>query len=400
VRRATCSSCESGVMVKFLDLGKSPVADAYAETKAESLNLERYPLEVAVCTGCWLVQLLEVLPQEQLFGTGYHFYSSASPPLVDYHRRYAEAVLQREEFAATTGLILEVGCNDGDMLQHFVRVGRRVIGVDPALGPAGVARERGLDVRIRPFGKAFAQDLLDQNGPASIIIANHVLAHVEDVHDFLSGISLMLAPGGVAYVEVQYLPDLLVNNAFDLVYHEHRNFFSFTSLERAAARVGLVVRAMSLTERQGGSLRVELVHRFDHTASDWTWLHESERWLTTVAAYEGFQGRVDRIKVRLNEMLFRLEVTSKVVAGFGAPAKATTLLNFLGWTPAWVVDTTEAKQRRYVPGTTAQIISQIDETHPPDVYVLLAWNYAAEIMRQRWSYRGRWILPIPAPVML
>src|SRR6185503_3106550 len=209
-----------------------------------------------------------------------------------------------------------------------------------------------------------------------------------------------LAPGGVAYVEVQYLPDLLVNNAFDLVYHEHRNFFSFTSLQHAAERVGLAVRAMSLTERQGGSLRVELVHRLDVTASDWTWLHGTEKWLTTVAAYEGFQGRVDRIKVRLSEMLFRLEVTKKRVAGYGAPAKATTLLNFLGWTPAYVVDTTEAKQLRYVPGTTAQIISPHNEIDMPDVYLLLAWNYASEIIRNHWSYRGRWILPIPAPVML
>lgn len=397
MRRTTCSSCADGLLVRFLDLGKSPVADAYADTKAESLELERYSLELAVCTGCWLVQLLEVLPQEQLFGTGYHFYSSASPPLVDYHRRYAEDVLTRER---PSGLILEVGCNDGDMLQHFTRVGCQVIGVDPALGPAGVARERGLDVRIRSFGKTFARDLLDQNGPASIIIANHVLAHVENVHDFLAGIALMLHPEGVAYVEVQYLPDLLVNNAFDLVYHEHRNFFSFMSLERAAARVGLVVRAMSLTERQGGSLRVELVHRMNISAQDFHWMHDSEQWLTHASAYEGFQGRVDRIKVRLNEMLFRLEVTKKLVAGYGAPAKATTLLNFLGWTPAYVVDTTEAKQRRYVPGTTAQIISPHNEVDMPDVYLLLSWNYASEIIRNHWSYRGRWIIPIPAPVML
>ena len=399
MRRTQCSACSSDDLVTFLDLGTSPVADAYARTKSESLHLPRYPLDLAVCADCWLVQLLEVLPQEQLFGTGYHFYSSASPPLVDYHRRYAEEVLKRE---GDQRFVLEVGCNDGDMLRHFSwTTTGTVIGVDPARGPAEVARERGLDVRVRPFGKAFAQDLLDANGPATLIIANHVLAHVESVYDVLAGISNLLHPDGVAYVEVQYLPDLLVNNAFDLVYHEHRNFFSFTSLQNAAWRVGLVVRGVTQTNRQGGSIRVELVPRLALSSPDWEWMLKREIWLSNISAYVGVQGRVNRIKEKLQTMLYHLDITSKVVAGYGAPAKATTLLNFIEWTPAWVVDSTPAKQGCYVPGTTARIVHP-EKADIPDVYLLLAWNYLAEILAKNPPsvHPGKWLIPIPAPVLL
>lgn len=393
MRRTSCSACGSTQLDKFLDLGTSPVADAYAATVKESVALPRHPLEVAVCGKCRLVQLLEVLPQEQLFGTGYSFYSSASGPLSDYHRLYAGEVLER---AGQHDFVLEVGCNDGDMLRHFAAAGHEVLGVDPAIGPVTVARERGLDVRVRPFSHMFAVDLAAARGPANIIIANHVLAHVADVHDFLCGIARMLDREGTAYVEVQYLPDLLVNNAFDLVYHEHRNFFSFTSLESAVGRVGLHITSARFTQRQGGSLRVTLRHRPE--GDGFLNIRKDEIWLHSDGAYEGTQGRADRIRWRLADELFHLTTTHRVIAGYGAPAKATTLLNFIQYAPEWIVDTTVAKQGRYVPGTRAKIITP--GTSYPDVYLVLAWNYLGEIMRNERAFEGKWLVPVPAPVLL
>jgi SAM-dependent methyltransferase len=408
--REHCSGCGDDILIKFLDLGTSPVADAYTATPEESLNLDRYSLTLAVCARCYLVQLLEVLPSKLLFGTGYSFYTSASPPLSRYHEQYAKDILTRYPVEAKK-YTLEIGCNDGDLLRHLKAAGCVTVGVDPAVGPVEVARERGLDVRVRPFGKAFAKDLYDAQGPATLIIANHVLAHVEDVSDMLAGISIMLDWDGYAMIEVQYLPDLLVNNAFDLVYHEHRNFFSLTSLEAAALRHGLHLMDVQFTSRQGGSLRATFTKgHVSHNYIGDTVLH-TERWLQSMGPYEGFQGRVDRIRERLWDLV--AAEGDRVIAGYGAPAKATTLLNYcrMGTVLDHVVDTTPAKQERYIPGTVAQIRAP-DQNYKmvnkrgttllntqPHTYLLLAWNYLPQILAQEKTFDGRWIVPIPAPMV-
>lgn len=391
MKRTYCSACGSDQLDQFLDLGDSPIADAYTQTPDEVSPT--FPLQVAVCAKCRLVQLLEVV--DDLFGTGYSFYSSASAPLSIYHATYAHDVLDRYADLAQRGVV-EVGCNDGDMLRHFA--GYPTLGVDPSSGPAQVARERGLEVEVRPFGLAAAADIRDRRGRQGLIIANHVLAHVEDVSDMLSGIAHLLADDGVAMVEVQYLPDLLVNNAFDLVYHEHRNFFSLTSLDQAANRHGLFVIDAELTDRQGGSLRVtlakayQLLSQTDRVIA----LRRSELWLDDFSAYAGMQGRAERIRTRLLDLLSR---QSGVTAVYGAPAKATTLLNFCGLSSVdlpWCVDTTAAKQGRHIPGTGIPIVHP-DDGHA-DTYLLAAHNYAASIMSA--NPGSRWIVPIPAPVLL
>lgn len=395
MRRTTCSACGSQDLDQFLDLSMSPIADAYTATADEVSPT--YPLQVAVCAKCRLVQLLEVLDGEVLFGTGYSFYSSASPPLSAYHAAYARDVLAKHADLARQGMV-EVGCNDGDLLRHFA--GWPALGVDPADGPAGVARDRGLEVLVRPFGLAAAYDIRDRRGRQGLIVANHVLAHVADVADVLGGIAALLTHEGVAMVEVQYLPDLLINNAFDLIYHEHRNFFSLSSLEQAASRHGLHVADAELTDRQGGSLRVTLTHR-PHPSQRVDRLRASEAWLDSFAAYDGMQGRAERIRARLLDLL---NTVDRPVAVHGAPAKATTLLNFCGLTASdlpWCVDTTPAKQGRHIPGTGIPILARHPE--PPATQLLAAWNYAASIMRKspHWTQQGhRWLVPLPAPVLL
>ncbi len=391
MRRTTCSGCGSRDLEPFLDLGMSPVADAYT-ARAED-DAPQYPLEVAVCPKCRLVQLLEVVAADVLFGTGYSFYTSASAPLSAYHARYADDVRRRYPAQAVQGIV-EVGCNDGDLLRHFA-ADFPTLGVDPARGPATAARDRGLTVQIQPFGVQRALDIRDRRGKQGIIFANHVLAHVADVGDVLAGVAALLDERqGVAMVEVQYLPDLLVNNGFDLVYHEHRNFFSLTSLEQAAIRWGLHVVDAELTDRQGGSLRVALSHR-PRINGGVDKIRQSERWLNDHSAYAGMQGRVERIRDRLRALINGQVGT---VAGYGAPAKATTLLNFCGLTANhidWVVDTTVAKQGRYIPGTRIPILDP-DHAPKPDVYLLLAHNYTRQIMANNPGMS--WIIPVPAPV--
>jgi ubiquinone/menaquinone biosynthesis C-methylase UbiE len=396
MRRTSCSACGSSNLEHILDLGTSPIADAYADTAALSLKSERYPLELAVCDKCWLVQLLEVLPQNQLFGTGYSFYTSASPPLSQYHAEYAAKVMESYSGLVHRSMV-EIGCNDGDLLRHFHQLGCPTLGIDPAAGPVAVARERGLDVRVRPFSLEYAQDLFYEYGTVGLVVANHVLAHVADVSDFLAGVSLILDDDGVALIEVQYLPDLLVNNAFDLVYHEHRNFFSLTSLEAALERHGLFITNFMHTDRQGGSIRIEVRQRHYH-APGITMLRNHEDWLHSMGAYEGLQGRVTRIRTRLRELVDK-ERSKGPVLVYGAPAKATTLLNFCGlFELPYAVDTTVAKQGRYIPGTATKIVAPKDVDNDDTTFLLLAWNYMSKILRDHGD--AKWIIPIPAPVII
>lgn len=394
MKRISCSGCGHVELDTFLNLGDSPIADAYTATPDEVS--ERFPLEVAVCAKCRLVQLLEVVDHNVLFGTGYSFYSSASAPLSAYHAAYARDVHARHPGLVARGVV-EVGCNDGDLLRHFSDV--TAVGVDPAAGPADVARHRGLEVLVRPFGLQAAHDIRDRRGRQGVVIANHVLAHVADVADVLAGVRTLLADDGIAMVEVQYLPDLLVNNAFDLVYHEHRNFFSLSALEQAALRHGLHIVDAELTDRQGGSLRATLATapapnvRVDR-------IRMSETWLNSWSAYESMQGRVERVRARLWDVIAAELRSGRTLAGYGAPAKATTLLAFCGIgqeTIPWVVDTTVAKQGRHIPGTGIPIVAPAAALHV-DTYLSLAWNYQRQIARNNPGHR--WIVPIPAPVVL
>lgn len=408
MKRTKCGSCGGDKLAVILDLGLSPIADAYTSTATELSTL--HPLQLAECGHCHLVQLMEILSQDALFGTGYSFYSSASAPLSEYHRVYAEDVINRFNWTGTSKkFIVELGCNDGDMLRHFQGIGANVLGIDPAEGPAEAAVARGIDhVMIKPFTRALALEIHAQRGSADIIIANHVLAHVEDVSNFLAGVAELLSPTGVAYVEVQYLPDMLLNNAFDLVYHEHRNFFSFRSLEKAVENHGLVITHAKLTDRQGGSLRVQIRHgkRGDRLDLSLEYLRASEDWLTYENAYSGLQDRAERIKTRLLDLLDGKVFDTGKIAGYGAPAKATTLLNFCGITSDhldFVIDTTAAKQGRFIPGTGIPIIGPNDGAFTVDTMVLLAWNYAGHIIRKHLEWTdsgGRWIVPIPVPTVI
>jgi novobiocin biosynthesis protein NovU/D-mycarose 3-C-methyltransferase len=269
--------------------------------------------------------------------------------------------------------------------------------VDPATGPVKRAQEWGLNVVDEPFSRALAIELADGfvQRPG-VVVLNHVLAHVEDVSDVLAGAALLVADDGVVYVEVQYLPDLLLNNAFDLVYHEHRNFFSLTSLSRALEQHGLYVAAVEQTDRQGGSIRVQAVKR-RVSCHQRDYLLAQEAWLRDLVAYRGFQGRAERVRDRLLNLLSHHDVM-----GFGAPAKATTLLHFCGLDDAevsHVTDTTLAKQGRFIPNTGIEIRPPYAGAWHEQTVLLLAWNYAADVLKRDLGVE-KWIVPLPVPTVL
>lgn len=412
--RTRCGGCDSPDLKKILELAPTPPANTLPTSPGQQTS---YPLELAVCTGCWLVQQLVVVPDAVLFNDDYGFYSGASLPKVAYHQQLA-ARLYRDYRPQATRLTVEVGCNDGDLLRHFHDVGCQAVGIDPAKGPAEAAITHGLNVLARSFGRDTARQLVDEYGRAGLVIANHVAAHVADLDDLFGGFDVLLADDGVLSLEVQYLVDLLVGNQLDHVYHEHRYHFSVSSLANVARRYGLVVVDVRHTPAQSGSVSVTLRRPADADAIGI--LDRRESWLRTEAAYAGLQGTAEYVRDLLVKLITDEYDAGRRLAGYAAPAKATTLLNYAQLTAAevaYVVDTTPHKHGRYVPGTDIPIVGRewdgearalYHQTKPrghelPDTWLLLAHNYLGDVLRREWEFTaagGRWLVPIPVPVLL
>jgi hypothetical protein len=411
MKRTTCASCGSPDLEHFLDLGETPLANRYPATVDEVEIF--YPLKAAVCRLCGLAQLTEVVPDDELYGVDYGFYSGASQAQQDYHRAGAALLLDRYGEQAER-LTVEVACNDGSLLGHFQEAGCRTLGIDPAAGPVKVARERGLDVIEAPLTTARAKEIRDEYGPAGLIIAYNCMAHIADLPDMLTAIRTLTDRGSVAVVEVQYLPDLLAGNMFDQIYHEHRYYYGMESLMRAGMRNDLYCVDAELVELQGGGLRMVLspdpsAVRFARheaavgseranaimAAERWTWLRPQ--------SFTSMQSRVERVRDHLRSIIDAELAAGRTIAGYGAAAKATTILNFCGLGPEqlqYVVDTTPYKQGRYVPGVKVPIVSpEHAAAHPVDTMLLLVTNYLGAVLRAN-PHQGRWIVPLPTPAVI
>jgi SAM-dependent methyltransferase len=400
-----CRSCGSAPLEVFLRLGELPLPDALLREDQLGEPEPRYPLDLAFCPACALVQILESVPPERLFVDNYLYFSSYSEDLLRHAREEALA-LAEELRLDRDSLVVEIASNDGYLLRNFVEQGVPVLGIDPAPTQADAAEAAGVPTLREFFGSELARRLRDEGRRADAIVANNVLAHTPDPNDLLAGAELLLAEDGVVAVENTYVRDLIDNLAFDTVYHEHFSYLSCTSIAALAGRNGLHLNGVEhFPEIQGGSLRWRLGKQETPGPEVADYLRrERELGLDKPDYYRRFGERVERARRDLVSLLRELKGGGASIAAYGAAAKGTILLNHAGIDGElvdFVVDRNPHKQGLYMPGVHLPIRApEALLAEQPEYLLLLAWNYRDEIMRQQDEYRrggGRFVVPLPEP---
>jgi SAM-dependent methyltransferase len=404
---AQCRSCGSTELSIFLSLGNLPLSDGFLEARQLVDTEPRYPLDVAFCATCSLVQILETVPPEELFGADYPYFSSFTDTLL----RHSEANVKEriaERKLGSGSLVVELASNDGYLLQYYKADGVPVLGIDPAPGPVAAARAKGIDTLEAFFGLEFAKKLAAEGKRADVLHANNVLAHVADTNGFVAGIAALLKDDGVAVIECPYVKELIEHGEFDTIYHEHLCYFSVTALRALFSRHGLYLTRVVPLSIHGGSLRVfvEKQNRPEQSVQDHI---ESEHrlGLDRLDYYADFSNRVNQIRTELNELLQGLKERKARIVGYGAAAKGTIMLNYVGIgqeTLDFVADRNTHKQGRYIPGVRLPIASpERVLAEQPDYVLILPWNFKDEIMEQQAEYRrrgGKFIVPVPRPTII
>jgi SAM-dependent methyltransferase len=402
---AGCRFCKAPLEHTFVDLGMSPLCESYLT--ADQLNQMEpfYPLHVKVCKQCFLVQLEEYVSAEHIF-TEYAYFSSYSDSWLKHASNYVDMISERLGLGARS-LAVELASNDGYLLQYFVQKGIPVLGVEPAVNVAKAAEQKGVTTLVKFFGRQTARKMVADGQAADLVIGNNVLAQVPNLNDFVGGIRILLKPGGVATLEFPHLERLMAENQYDTIYHEHFSYFSLITLEKIFPAHGLVLFDVDEIPTHGGSIRVYLRH-FEDTAKPVTPavvnLRERElaAGLDRMETYATFAEQVTESKRTLLELLIRLRREGKRVAGYGAPGKGNTLLNYCGIRTDFLeftVDRNPYKHGRFLPGTHIPIHppERIRERRP-DYILILPWNLKAEILAQLACARewgAKFIVPIP-----
>jgi SAM-dependent methyltransferase len=402
-----CRLCDAPLSQTFVDLGMSPLCEAFLGADELDAMEPFYPLHVRVCEECLLVQLEAYVPGTEIF-RDYAYFSSYSDSWVEHARVYADAITERLGLNGDS-LVVELASNDGYLLQHFVQRGIPAVGIEPAANVAEAARERGVETIVEFFDSALARRLVEEGRRADLIVANNVLAQVPALNGFVAGIEILLADNGVATIEFPHVVRLIEGLQFDTIYHEHYSYFSLTTVVRLAAMHGLEVFAVEELPSHGGSLRVYLkragdaAHPVRPSVAE---VLERERLggYDRPEGYRGFAPHVARVKWELLELLFGLRRAGKEVIGYGAPGKGNTLLNYCGIRAdllEYTVDRNPYKHGRFLPGTHIPIHppERIAETRP-DAILILPWNLKKEIAGQL-GYVRDWgaelYVPIPHP---
>lgn len=402
--RTTCRACGSGKLSTFLNLGDLPHSDGLLREADLEKPEPRYPLDVAFCELCTLVQILKTVPPEELFQRDYPYYSSFSDALLEHSRKNVEARIGHRELDANS-FVVELASNDGYLLQYYKEHGIEVLGIDPAEGPVKAALEKGIPSMCTFFGKQLAEQLAGEGKRADVIHANNVLAHVPDTNGFVQGIGALLKDDGVAVIEVPYVKDLIDHCEFDTIYHEHLCYFSVTALVALFKQNGLSLNHVEHLEIHGGSLRlfVEPTENVQESVRDFL-RDETSQEVDHLSYYENFSSQVVAIKNRLNELMTDLKRQGKTLAAYGAAAKGAIMLNYADVGTDlidFVADKNVHKQGRYMPGVHVPIVDPervLGEM--PDYVLLLPWNFKKEILEQQSEYRsrgGKFIIPIPFP---
>jgi SAM-dependent methyltransferase len=387
-----------------LSLGQTPLANALLTKDALDRPEPTFPLDVVMCRVCTLVQITLSVPPERLYA-GYAYFSSFSDAWVSHARQIAERLTVDRQLNDRS-LVLEVASNDGYLLQHYQHAGIPVLGIEPADNIARIAEARGIPSIVRFFGLDMAVELRSAGKMADVIHANNVLAHVPDLRGVISGFKTLLAPGGVVVVEVPYVRDMIERGEFDTIYHEHLCYFSVTALVRLFAAQGLTITQVERLPTHGGSLRIFAERPEDHPASSGTvaqLLHEEAEWgISDPGRYDRFASLAEQIRNDLVNSIADLRSKGRSIAAYGAAAKGATLLNFAGLTTRdidFVVDRNTHKQGRYMPGAHLPILPvEALLERQPDETILLAWNFADEILAQQAEYLrrgGHFLIPVP-----
>ena len=407
-RAAACRSCGARGLDVFLSLGSQPLANALRSADELDLPEPRYPLEVAFCAGCSLAQLTVSVPPEQLFAE-YSYFSSFSPSVVA-NAAALVARLVEERQLGSGHLALEIASNDGYLLKHYVAEGVQVLGVEPAANVAVAAEAAGVPTHVAFFGRQVAEELRAAGRWADVLHANNVMAHVPDPNGVVAGIERVLAEGGLAVFESPYVRELVDKLEFDTIYHEHLFYYSLSSFSALLERNGLEVVDVERIPIHGGTLRVFAMRRGEGVPSPAVGrlaAEEHQIGLDRRAWFEGFGERVEGLCASMRSLLADLKGQGRRIAGYGAAAKATVMLNALGVgaeTIDYVADRSPHKQGRYLPGTRIPIVpaERLVEDQADDV-VIFAWNFADEIMAEQAVYRaagGRFVIPVPEPTVV
>lgn len=399
-----CLSCRSTRGHRVLDLGLQPLANNLLSEADLNREEPRFPLGIAVCESCWLVQLTHLVPPVELFSE-YLYFSSFSETMLSHAAKAAEQYI-RELGLKADSLVMEIASNDGYFLKNFLGAGIPVVGVEPAANIAVEAEKLGIPTEVEFFGADFAARYVAENRQADLILANNVFAHAPDTNDFVSGLAIAMSPDGVAKIEFPYLLNLLEGVEFDTIYHEHVFYFSVTALLPLFERHGLQIIDVEKIDIHGGSVRITIAHSGVAVADERVGRvleEEREYGVQSFRTYEAFAERVDQLRHDLCLQLEELTANNHSIAAYGASAKGSTLLNYCGIgaeTLQFVCDRSSYKQGKLTPGTHLPIVSaeQLLE-RMPDYTLLLTWNFAKEILEQQNSYReagGKFVIPLPS----
>jgi 2-polyprenyl-3-methyl-5-hydroxy-6-metoxy-1,4-benzoquinol methylase len=396
-----CRHCRNELTLTLIDLGSAPPSNAYLSNETLHAPEKWFPLRVLVCEKCWLVQTEDFAQADELFAPDYAYFSGFSSTWLSHSECYVTEMVQRFKLHAGSHVV-EVGANDGYLLQYVQARNIPCTGIEPTASTAAAARAKGIAVVESFFGVHLAEELIVHGKSADLLVVNNVLAHVPDINDFVAGCAILLKPQGVATFEFPHLMKLVTENQFDTIYHEHFSYLSLTTVSRIFAANGLDIFDVEELPTHGGSLRVyarraDTPERCrDNTASARTKTllnKETAAGLNTAAFYRGFQMRAEEVKNKFLSFLLEAQAGGLKVAAYGAAAKANTLLNFAGVRPdllPYVVDRNAAKQGKYMPGSRIPIADEtlLRETRP-DYVIIFPWNIRDEISGQL-DYIRQW----------
>lgn len=402
-----CRHCHAVLTMPLVDLGSAPPSNAYLTQQTLHAPEKYFPLRVLVCTQCWLVQTEDYAGANELFSADYAYFSSFSSTWLKHAEQYVADMVQR--FALDEGShIVEVAANDGYLLQYAKARGIPCLGVEPTTSTAEAARAKGIEIVEEFFGVKLARQLVTKGKQADLTAANNVLAHVPDINDFVGGFAALLKPTGVATFEFPHLLNLIEQNQFDTIYHEHYSYLSLTAVKTIFSSNGLTVFDVEELPTHGGSLRV-YAQRKDSGVRELSGRvaklleRETVAGMNTKAFYAGFQAKANKVKNDLWVFLIEAQRAGKIVVGYGAAAKGNTLLNYAGVRPdmlSYVVDRNPAKQDKFLPGSRIPVVGEEEiKRTKPDFVLILPWNLRAEVSDQldyirEWG--GQFVTAVPA----